>query len=86
MFSYISFLNKSSHPVLVIFLNDLPVEELLLSGRESPPHITDAGSCSVTVADSLYRTLFSLYLPLEPNRQNTLIIEDNSAYLSDHIL
>lgn len=84
MFSYISFLNKSSHPAVAVFLDEAEAEALLLAHKKSPLHITDAGSHSVIIADRFFNTIFDLYIPLYPNTKNTLIIEDNKAYLSRH--
>ncbi len=86
MFSYISFFNKSSRPALVIFLDEAEAEELLPARKKSPLHITDAGSHTILVTDIFSNILFNLYLPLYPNTFNTLVIEDSTAYLTDHFL
>lgn len=86
MSSYISFLNNSSRPAVTVFLDETEVEALLLAHKKSPLHITDAGSHSVIITDSVLNTLFDLYIPLFPNTINTIIIEDSTAYLADHPL
>ncbi len=85
MFTYISFFNKSSNPVLIIFLDDTEVEELLGANQKSRMHITEAGSHTVLICDSKNLPLFDLWLPLYPNKFYTLIIEDSSVFLSEHL-
>ena len=85
MFTYISFFNKSAYPVLIIFLDDTEVGELLGTNCKSKVHITEAGSHAVLVCNSKKSPTFDLWLPLYPNKFYTLIIEDSSVFLSEHL-
>lgn len=79
--SYISFTNKTTYPVISVYSDEELVADAVTKGTKTKLFATNSGTVEFTVREHLEKNLYSVWIPLYPNKSYNLIIKNNTAYI-----